>query len=219
MSVLLCAMVAVSVALAAWLLQGRSDARGKGAARSGLAPSKMAPRKGIFAALERLSLVREVRNREMREGVAISRLAEVPEMLDILTLGLSAGLSFDAALSLYCERYHTPLSELMDQARLSWSMGVASRAEALSSMAKRVRASSLERFASAVSESLAFGVPLTDTLVRQATAIRADHKRDVEEAIEKVPVKMLVPLGVLVVPAMLLAVLGPLVASALMSVG
>ena len=35
-----------------------------------------------------------------------------------------------------------------------------------------------------------------------------------EEEIEKAPVKMLVPLGVLVVPAMLLAILGPLLASA-----
>ena len=32
---------------------------------------------------------------------------------------------------------------------------------------------------------------------------------------EEVPVKMLVPLGTLVVPAMLLAILGPLVAAAM----
>ena len=36
-----------------------------------------------------------------------------------------------------------------------------------------------------------------------------------EEEIEKVPVKMLIPLGTLIVPAMLLAILGPLVAPAL----
>ena len=36
-----------------------------------------------------------------------------------------------------------------------------------------------------------------------------------QERIEKVPVKMLVPLGTLVVPAMLLAILGPLLSAAL----
>jgi tight adherence protein C len=37
----------------------------------------------------------------------------------------------------------------------------------------------------------------------------------VEEEIERVPVKMLIPLGTLIVPAMLLAILGPLLGSAL----
>jgi len=36
----------------------------------------------------------------------------------------------------------------------------------------------------------------------------------VEEQIEKAPVKMLIPLGTLIVPAMLLAILGPLLSSA-----
>lgn len=174
---------------------------------------------GALAHLAELPWVAELKRRGEAEAVAGTCLSEVPEMLDILTLGLSAGLSFDASLSLYCERYDTPLAELMDLTRLSWSMGVASRAEALAAMARQVRTSALERFASAVAESLAFGVPLVETLVHQASAIRSDHKRDVEEAIEKVPVKMLVPLGTLVVPAMLLAVLGPLVAAALGSVG
>ena len=36
-----------------------------------------------------------------------------------------------------------------------------------------------------------------------------------EEEIERVPVKMLIPMGTLIVPAMLLAILGPLLGSAL----
>ncbi len=217
MSAIFVLIATLSVALAAWIAQGGPSSRGR-RAHPPVRARRIAPRRPL-PLLADLPLVRELKAEGEREGMALTQLAEVPEMLDILTLGLSSGLSFDASLTLYCERFDTPLSELMDQTRLSWSMGVASRAEALASMAERVRASALERFASAVSESLAFGIPLTDTLVRQASAIRADHKRDVEEAIEKVPVKMLVPLGVLVVPAMLLAVLGPLVASALIAVG
>ena len=36
-----------------------------------------------------------------------------------------------------------------------------------------------------------------------------------EEEIERVPVKMLIPLGTMIVPAMLLAILGPLLGSSL----
>jgi tight adherence protein C len=71
------------------------------------------------------------------------------------------------------------------------------------------------RFASSVSEALAFGSPLASILGQQASAIREEQRMQMEEQIEKVPVKMLVPMGTLIVPAMLLAILGPLLSAAL----
>ena len=156
----------------------------------------------------------------MREQGRCARLAAacaegVPEMLDILNLGLSAGLSFDAALDLYCNRFDGELSALMERARLGWGLGLSSRAEALEDLAGTTGVPALSRFASAVSESLEFGTPLASTLEQQANAIRLERKHQVEEAIEKVPVKMLLPMGALVLPAMLVAVLGPILAPAL----
>jgi tight adherence protein C len=43
--------------------------------------------------------------------------------------------------------------------------------------------------------------------------VRDRRKSDVEERIEKTPVKMIIPIGTLVLPAMLLAIMGPLFAS------
>ncbi len=74
---------------------------------------------------------------------------------------------------------------------------------------------SLLSFASVVTESLAFGTPLSDSLERQAGTIRDDQRAALEAEIEKVPVKMLLPLGTLIVPAMLIAILGPLLGPAL----
>ena len=71
----------------------------------------------------------------------------------------------------------------------------------------------LRRFATVVAEALAFGSPLAEALERQAQVIRDEQRSQVEEEIEQVPVKMLVPLGTLIVPAMFLAVLGPLMGS------
>ena len=45
--------------------------------------------------------------------------------------------------------------------------------------------------------------------------MRAEHPMAVEEQIEKAPVKMLIPLGTLIVPAMLLSILGPLLSTAM----
>lgn len=145
-------------------------------------------------------------------------LVQLPILLDVLTLGLSAGLSFDASLELYCSRYTGELSSALSEAMVSWRIGAATRSEALSQLAKRLDVAALGRFSAAVTEALAFGSPLADVLEHQAQAIRDEHRSHVEEAIEKVPVKMLIPLGTLIVPAMLLAILGPLMGPALQTV-
>ena len=165
-------------------------------------------------AIQGIPAVRQARERERLARRRSACLREMPTLIDVLTLGLSAGLSFDASLSLYCDRYQTQHSQAFSEAMLSWRMGVTSREEALEAMACELGVDALARFATVVGESLDFGSPLASALEVQAKAIRDEQRAQVEEEIEKAPVKMLVPLGVLVVPAMLLAILGPLLASA-----
>lgn len=142
-------------------------------------------------------------------------MREMPTFLDILTLGLSAGLSFDASVELYCARYQTVLAERMSNAVLAWRLGACGRDEALERIAIEAGAPAMRRFAATVGEALAFGSPLAGVLEHQAEAIRAEQRAHVEEDIERMPVRMLIPLGTLIVPAMLLAILGPLLGPAL----
>ncbi|ERI04245.1 type II secretion system F family protein [Atopobium sp. oral taxon 810] len=163
---------------------------------------------------KRLPLVAEVRRQLHLATRRSEGLRSLPEMLDILTLGLSAGLSFDASLELYCNRSTTELSSAFRHAMDSWRMGISTRDEALSELAAELELGALKRFSDAVSQALAFGSPLAAVLEQQSQAIRDEQRSQVEEQIEKVPVKMLIPLGTLIVPAMLLAILGPLLGSA-----
>ena len=71
------------------------------------------------------------------------------------------------------------------------------------------------RFADAVNQALAFGSPLSEALEQQAQTIREEQRAELEAEIERVPVKMLIPLGTLIVPAMLLSILGPLLGASL----
>ena len=170
---------------------------------------------GVLGTAASLGPVRRAQEAEVRARRRAECLSELPVMLDVVTLGLSAGLSFDSSLELYCERYGSELSRLFSESMLSWRIGARSREEALSRVADEVGVSALGRFAAVVSEALAFGTPLAEALEQQAQAIREEQRSQVEEEIEKVPVKMLVPLGTLIVPAMFLAILGPLLGSAL----
>ncbi|MCR8907738.1 type II secretion system F family protein [Thermophilibacter sp. ET337] len=162
-----------------------------------------------------LPVVRRAREAEARSQRREACLSELPVLLDIVTLGLSAGLSFDSSLELYCEQYKNALSEAFGEAMLSWRIGARTREDALARLADELGIGALRRFASVVAEALSFGAPLAGALERQAHAVREEQRSRVEEQIEKVPVKMLVPLGTLIVPAMFLAILGPLLGSAL----
>lgn len=168
----------------------------------------------LIQRLGRLGWVRKACERMGEGASAGSCERQVPELLDILALGLSAGLSFDASLELYCSRSDAELAAEASAALRSWQMGLASRTEALEALAVRTRSPSLARFARAVAEALAFGSPLAVALERQAATLREEQRAETQRRVEEVPVRMLVPLGTLVVPAMLLAILGPLLAAA-----
>ncbi len=174
---------------------------------------------GVFEMLAdtitRTALVRRLRASTEREFKRAQVLRQLPSMLDVVTLGLSAGLSFDSSLELYCERYQTELSSALTEAMLSWRIGVLSREEALNGLAAGLNVSALRRFADAVNQALAFGSPLSEALEQQAQTIREEQRAELEAEIERVPVKMLIPLGTLIVPAMLLSILGPLLGASL----
>ena len=149
-----------------------------------------------------------------RQGAARAvGLADVSEMIDVVRLGLTAGLSFDAALELYSEQRACALAGYMRRARLCWQMGVCSREEALSEVARATGVRALESFAIAVAQALALGAPLAETLEGQTREIRSVHRAEVEREIERVPVKLLIPTGTLILPALLLSIVGPLLAA------
>lgn len=194
--------VGAAACLAVWLALGGERDEG-------------APGFDAKALLRHLPRVRRALEREGSARVTRACERQMPEFLDILGLGLSAGLSFDASLALFCDRRDCELSREIRAAMISWQMGMEGRSEALSSLSARLGSPSFEGFCSAATEALSFGAPLAQTLEHQAVSIRQEQRSRVQERIEKVPVKMLVPLGTLVVPAMLLAILGPLLSAAL----
>ena len=159
--------------------------------------------------------VDKIRKTQKAKQLRMSCLRQMPQFIDVLVLGLSAGLSFDSALDLYCKKFSTDLSDLLFNTQLKWQIGVETRQEALSGLSDEVDIEVMKRFSEAVCESLEFGTPLASVLQQQAKMLRDYRHFQIEEEIEKVPVKMIIPLGTLIVPAMLLAILGPLLSGSL----
>ena len=209
-----CCLGSAASASSAFFLLTERDVRGRtGSVRVVSGEGGVLDR--MHGAVAALPLLARARKRSEREVLRTKALRQLPALLDVVTLGLSSGLSFDASLGLYCDRYDTELAAAFGEAMLSWQIGACSRDEALQGLGRDLDVMALRRFADAVCQALSFGSPLSAALEQQAQAIRDEQRAEMEAEIERVPVKMLIPLGTLIVPAMLLSILGPIVGSSM----
>lgn len=131
------------------------------------------------------------------------------EMLEVVSLGLRSGLSFDSAFELYHTHFVNTLGRSSSSAQQQWRLGLASREAALRKLAATYDSPMFFRVVENIVRSLRFGASLADSLEASALESRAAHKAYREEKVAKAPVKMLVPTAALILPAMLLLVLGP----------
>jgi tight adherence protein C len=67
----------------------------------------------------------------------------------------------------------------------------------------------LRSFTSAMVQADAFGIPIGQVLRVQSSEIRVKKRQRAEEAAQKIPVKIMVPLVLFILPALFVAVLGP----------
>ncbi|RDB62028.1 type II secretion system protein [Gordonibacter sp. 28C] len=148
-----------------------------------------------------------VRDAERRRAREVER--HLSEMLEVTALGLRSGLSFDRSFELYGGHFATPLAQACLSARRRWSLGLSTRDEALRDLAASYDSEALARVVENAVRSLRFGSSLAESLEAAASEARAEHRARMEERAAKAPVKMMMPTGALILPAMLLLVLGP----------
>lgn len=153
--------------------------------------------------LPRRALLHEEQRRA--EGLA----CDLPEMLEVVALGLRSGLSFDRSFDLYCSHFDSGFARACAQARRRWDMGLSTRSEALRDLAGSYDSALLKRAVESIVRAQRFGSSLTEPLEAMAAESRALRKARVEERVAKASVKMMLPTGTLILPAMLLLVLGP----------
>ena len=144
-------------------------------------------------------------------GEAIS--AELPGMIDLVSLGLEAGLSLERSLDLYAKRRPGALADELQESERIARIAVMRREKALGQVASLSGSDPFVQFASVVSQSTRLGTPLVAILDTEAAKARASHRSLVEARIARAPIRMIVPLGVFILPAMILIVVGPMAAT------
>ena len=148
--------------------------------------------------------------RRLERERALELERSLPEMLEVVALGLRSGLSFDRSFQLYSMHFPSSFARSCASAQKSWSLGLRTRDEALRELAQSYRSDQLERTAERIVRSLRFGSALAPDLEAAAAEARARRRSQVEERVAKAPVKMMVPTGALILPAMLILIMGPI---------
>jgi tight adherence protein C len=130
------------------------------------------------------------------------------DTVDLLTISVEAGLSFDAALLHVRRTMKGPLAEEIGRMLHEVQLGV-SRGEALRHLAERVNVPELKGFVLSMVQADQFGVSVAGVLRAQSHEMRTKRRQHAEERAMKIPVKLLFPMIGCVMPALFVVILGP----------
>jgi tight adherence protein C len=132
----------------------------------------------------------------------------MPDALDLLTICVEAGLGFDAAMSKVAQKWESELSLAFGVVIKEIQLGKL-RKEALRDMALRIGLAEMTSFTAAVIQSEMLGVSLAKVLRIQSDQMRVKRRQRAEEEAHKAPIKMLVPMGLLIFPSLMIVLLTP----------
>lgn len=136
--------------------------------------------------------------------------AQLPDTLDLLSVCMEAGLSFDASLLKVSERMEGPLIDELVTVFRQIQLGK-SRNDALKSLSDSTDVSELKTFISAVIQANTLGIPITNVLAAQSEQLRIAKREQIKEKAAKVPSKMTIPTVLLILPAIICVIMGPVV--------
>lgn len=149
--------------------------------------------------------------RRQAERRKVEIFHSLPDVLDLLTICVEAGLSLDAALIKTAENFqdkNNPLIHEINTATQEIRVGKP-RAEALKGLAERTMVDDIKAFVAMLIQTEKFGTSLGKTLRTYSDSLRMKRRQLAEEQAAKTAIKMLFPLTFCVFPALLVVMLVP----------
>jgi tight adherence protein C len=135
-------------------------------------------------------------------------IKKFPDALDLMSICVDAGLTFDGAMSKVDEKWDDPLAREFGRVIHELQLGK-SRRQALRDMSDRIDVSDVSSFIAAVLQADQLGVSIGKVLRIQSEQMRIRRRQRAEEKAHQAPVKMLFPMVFLIFPAMFIVLLGP----------
>lgn len=158
----------------------------------------------VFPLLVLNSKIRE-RQKKIRNSL--------PDVLDLLTVSVEAGLGFDGALAKVVERMPGPLADEFGSVLQEMKIGKAKK-ESLKNMSERVNIQDLSIFVGSIIQADQFGVSIGNVLRTQSDQMRQKRMQYAQEKAMKAPIKMMFPMILFIFPTIFSVLLGPVIIKA-----
>ena len=135
---------------------------------------------------------------------------QLADTLDLMSVCMEAGLSFDAALVKISERMEGPLIDELVIVFKQIQLGK-NRNDALRDLSNSTDVNELKTFLSSVIQANQLGIPITNVLAAQSDQLRLNKREEIKTVAAKVPTKMTIPTVLLILPAIFCIILGPVI--------
>jgi tight adherence protein C len=132
----------------------------------------------------------------------------MPDALDLLTICVEAGLGFEAAMSKVSEKWDNELALAFARTLREIQLGKVRR-DSLKDMADRLGIAEMTSFVAAIIQSEQLGVSMAKVLRIQADQMRLKRRQFAEEQAHKAPIKMIIPMALLIFPSIMIIILVP----------
>ena len=133
---------------------------------------------------------------------------QLADTIDLLAISVEAGLAFDAALLHARRTIRGPLSDEIGRMLHEMQLGVR-RVDAMRHLADRTDVVELRSFVLAMVQADVFGVSIANILRSQSQELRTKRRQRAEERAMKMPVKLVFPMILCILPALMVVVVGP----------
>ncbi len=137
-------------------------------------------------------------------------LKNLPYTLDLITVSVEAGLSFDGAMARVVASISGEICDEFAKALKEMRMGI-ERKIALRNMSDRCDVAELSMLVTSLVQADELGVSLGRVLRIEADNLREHRKQAARERAMKAPIKMLFPLIFFIFPSIFIIILGPVV--------
>ncbi len=132
----------------------------------------------------------------------------LPDTLDMLVVGVEAGLSFENAMLEITTKWQHALAREFMQVQRDIGIGL-TRRQALQELSERTGVPDVGRFVSSINQAEELGISIARVLLAQADEMRIKRRQRAQLLANQAPTKMLFPMVFLIFPALFAVLLGP----------
>lgn len=133
---------------------------------------------------------------------------QLPEVLDLLSISVEAGLGFEQAILQVINHFEGPLIDELTITYREMSMG-RTRKDALLLFSERCDLDEIKSFVGSIVQAGQLGISIKNVLRAQSAAMRQSRRNKVEEKAQKISVKILIPMVLFIFPVIFIILMGP----------